>query len=387
MAKKLGIIGLGWFATLIAKSLSEKQSRATVMAGCDVDPDKRKDFKNKFSIEKVYENADDLINDNDVDLVLIATPPFMHAVLGRKALFAGKHVFFEKPGALSPEEMGDLINIARTNGLKTSIDYVMRRNPLYLILKRLCDSGIFGILERAHLENYAHDDHMPSEHWFWDYSKSGGIWVEHGVHFFDIVNWLIGPPKEVRAFNLRRSGKNLIDRVIGFALHKDDVMVSYYHGFTKPETIEKTVFYFTFERAYAEIHGWIPTRLVIDALISPEDEEYLSGKLLNEAKKNLPNIGVNLSKQKVENFGPGGKEFVGKGKIFRATSRVKFEFSLVQDRWVVYRACVLQNTMDLIDAIEGLKPSPDITLVDAKNSLEVACKMEKYAKINQLKHK
>jgi len=384
MAKNLGIIGLGWFATLIARSLNEKHGNATVIAGCDINSDKRKDFKYIFNIKKVYEDANDLINDADVDIVVIATPPFLHASLGKKALLAGKHVFLEKPGALKPEEMSDLINIAQEKGLKTSIDYVMRRNPLYLILKRLCDSKTFGMLERAHLENCAHDDHMPPTHWFWDYTKSGGIWVEHGVHFFDIVNWLIGPPKEVRAFNLKRTGENLIDRVIGFALHESDAIVSYYHGFTKPEVIEKTTFYFTFERAYAQLHGWIPTKLVIDALISLEVEDYLSGELLNEAKNYLPGIDVNLSIQNVANFDIHGNEFTSRGKKFSATSRIIFEYSLDQDRWVAYRACVLRNIMDLIDAIEGFKSSSDVTLIDAKNSLEVAFGMEKYVKNNQL---
>lgn len=380
MAKSLGIIGLGWFASLIAQSVSERPSKTTVLAGCDISPSKREEFKKRFNIKKVYDNAEDLINDADVDIVVIATPPYLHAELGKKALLAKKHVFFEKPGALTPNEMSELINIALKTGSKTTIDYVMRRNPLYLVLKRLCESNTFGLLERANLENYAHDDHMPPQHWFWDYSKSGGIWVEHGVHFFDIVNWLIGPAKSMRAVNLLRAGEKLTDRVLGFTIHDNDTIVSYYHGFTKPEAIEQTTFYFTFERAYAQIHGWIPTKLVIDALSNPDIDYYLKGPLLDEAKRFLPNTEVELSIRETKSYGQSGMKFAGRGKSFCATSRILYEYNLRQNRWEVYRLCVMQGIHDLIDSIEGEKFSPDVTLYDAHKSLEVAYGMEQYEK-------
>ncbi|TYP48719.1 Gfo/Idh/MocA family protein [Thermosediminibacter litoriperuensis] len=379
MAVNLGMIGLGWFANLIARSVSERgDGRAVVAAACDVDSEKLREFKSRFNVKKAYDNPDDLVGDPDVDIVIIATPPYLHASLGKKALLAGKHVFLEKPGALRPEELGELIEIAREKNLKTTIDYVMRRNPLYLMMKMICDSKAFGLLERADLENYAHDDNMPPQHWFWDYSKSGGIWVEHGVHFFDLINWLIGPPREVRAVNIKRSGENLTDRVLGFALHEDDAVVTYYHGFTKPEPFEKTTFYFTFERAYAEVYGWIPVRLVIDALATPETEEFM-GRVMEEARKFLPSIDIELTMEKISEYGEGRDVFSGRGKRFKASFRTRFEYTIKQDRWEVYRACVMRAIDDLADAVEGVKTSPAVTLIDARRSLEIACRMEEQA--------
>lgn len=217
------------------------------------------------------------------------------------------------------------------------------------------------MLERADLENYAHDDHMPPQHWFWDYAKSGGIWVEHGVHFFDLVNWLIGPPQEVMAVNIKRAKENLTDRVLGFALHKDGAVVTYYHGFTKPEPFEKTTFYFTFERAYAEVYGWIPVRLVIDALTTIDAEEFMKGKVLEEARKFLPGIEVELTVDKIAEYGEKGN-FSGRGKRFNASSRTRFEYAIKQDRWEVYRACVMRAIEDLAYAVEGEIASPSVTL-------------------------
>ncbi|MCG0275367.1 MAG: Gfo/Idh/MocA family oxidoreductase [Thermosediminibacteraceae bacterium] len=377
MAVNLGMIGLGWFSNLIARSVLEKGAgRMGVTAACDVNLEKLRDFKDRFHVKKTYNNPDDLISDENVDIVIIATPPYLHSSLAKKALLAGKHVFLEKPGALRPEELDELIEIAREKNLKTTIDYVMRRNPLYLIMKKICDAKPFGLLERADLENYAHDDHMPPQHWFWDYSKSGGIWVEHGVHFFDLINWLIGPPREVKAVNVKRSGENLTDRVMGFALHEDDALVTYYHGFTKPEPFEKTTFYFTFERAYVEVYGWIPVRVVIDALTTSEAEEFMKGQVMEEARKFLPGIDVELSVEKIAEYEEGCDVFSGRGKRFKASSRTRFEYTIKQDRWEVYRACVMRAISDLVDAVEGVKTSPTVTLIDARRSLEIACKME-----------
>jgi len=101
--------------------------------------------------------------------------------------------------------------------------------------------------------------------------------VEHGVHFFDLVNWLIGLPISAHGEKVPRQNVKLIDRVLGTAFHKDGAIVSYYHGFTKPEAFENTSFTFVFERAYARVEGWIPVKLTIDAMVTPEIEKLMMG--------------------------------------------------------------------------------------------------------------
>ncbi|HHY04404.1 MAG TPA: Gfo/Idh/MocA family oxidoreductase [Thermoanaerobacterales bacterium] len=376
MTINLGVIGLGWFSNLNAQTVIERKDfNLKISAACDIKKEKALAFGKKFNVKNIYQNPEDLIKDKDVDIVIIATPPYLHASIGKKALLEGKHVFFEKPGALRPEQIQELIDIAKQNKLKTTIDYVMRRNPLYFIIKRFCDEKIFGTLERAALENYAHDDHMPPHHWFWDYSKSGGIWVEHGVHFFDLVNWLIGPPDKVQAVNVRRKNHDLIDRITGLAIHNDDEIVNYYHGFTKPEPFEKTTFDFIFERAYAKVSGWIPEKLTIDCLVNSDIEAFVKGEVLRDSQNFLPEIDVLFSEKKIELY-KGNTFFAAKGKEFHATSRTIFEFTLKQNRWDVYRTSVITAVRDLADAVENKKQAPDVTLYDAKRALEIATGME-----------
>ncbi|MCF6095457.1 Gfo/Idh/MocA family oxidoreductase [Thermovorax subterraneus] len=379
MECKVGLIGLGWFAGIIAQAMKERgDGLLGLWAVCDIEPEKAKRFSERFGVGKVYGKPEELVRDPEIDIVAIATPPYLHFELSMMAFQAGKNVFLEKPGALSQDEMEELIKVCRQNGLKATIDYVMRRNPLYLVIKMINDSKIFGMLERAGFENYAHDDHLLPSHWFWDYEKSGGIWVEHGVHFFDIVNWIVGYPKKVMAMNVKREGFDLVDRVMGFCLHDGGAVVDYYHGFTKPEPFEKTTFSFTFERAYAKVYGWIPVRLEIDALVTEKNGGLLRGEVTEKAKAFLPGINVKLDVEKVEEY-ENEKFFTGRGKTFKATGRYRYVFSIEQDRWEVYRACVAEGLKDLAMAVKGQKTDCDVTLYDALDALKVALEMEKVA--------
>lgn len=369
----VGIIGLGGFARLISVALKESK-QVRVIAGADTDPHRIEKFKEETGIEKAHCNAVELLPDPEIDLVIIATPPVYHYDLGRLSLSSGKHVFFEKPGALTPDCMSELIALAKTKKVKASIDFVMRRNPLYSILKELCNMNLFGLPERAFLENYAHDDSLPPEHWFWDYEKSGGIWVEHGV-FFDLTNWLLGFPQKCQGDKIPRDSTGLVDRVLGTAYHNNNAVVSYYHGFTKPEEFENTYFSLIFERAYTKVKGWIPVKLVIDAMVDPEVEKYMMEDLLMKARAYLPGIDISLETRLLKNWDSNAM-FKGRGKEYKSTARVRFTYQLTKDRWQVYRACIRQGIEDLAQTIKGEKPRPDVTLDDAKKALDVAVMME-----------
>ena len=70
---------------------------------------------------------------------------------------------------------------------------MQRYNPLYHAVKALIDSALLGEFLHGYFENYAADEFLTPDHWFWDPAKSGGIFIEHGVHFFDLFEgWLGG---------------------------------------------------------------------------------------------------------------------------------------------------------------------------------------------------
>src|SRR5690606_14636556 len=102
-------------------------------------------------------------------------------------------------------------------GVRLTVDYVMRHNPFWDAAARLRRDGVLGRLLQMDLVNHAAGLDLPPDHWFWDPAQSGGIWVEHGVHFFDAFAWVAGAPGDVAASQAFARPDGAVDRVAALA--------------------------------------------------------------------------------------------------------------------------------------------------------------------------
>src|SRR5438477_4484053 len=138
------------------------------------------------------QHIDALLARDDINLVYIATPPFLHHPQAMKALQAGKHVICEKPLAMDLPQADEMIGLAQEKHLLVIANLMQRYNPLFEIIRRLVESKLLGEFLHGFFENYASDEPLGQEHWFWDRSKSGGIFIELGVTFFAMFTvWLV----------------------------------------------------------------------------------------------------------------------------------------------------------------------------------------------------
>jgi predicted dehydrogenase len=218
-----------------------------------------------------------LLGDDRVDVVIIATPPADHAPMALAAIAAGKHVFCEKPLATSLPEATAVVQAARAHRVRLSVDYVLRWNPLYRLLRRLPTlstpggAPMLGRLRHFAFHNLARDDHLPPDHWFWDPEASGGIFVEHGVHFFDAAAWLLGShPLEVQALEVPRAEDGPVDTAIAVARHPGGATATYTHIFAHPERAERQLTTLDWGFAHAVVSGWIPVELELQAWADPD---------------------------------------------------------------------------------------------------------------------
>jgi predicted dehydrogenase len=194
-----------------------------------------------------------LLDDPAIEVIHLATPPLLRAEIAVPALQAGKSVFCEKPLALSLREADEMLDTARRAGRSVGVNYVLRHHPAFEVVARLSASGLLGPLRTFSLQNFAQG--LPDDHWMWDTERSGGILVEHGVHFFDAYGQIAGAPEEVWGSAPRKEAVEVTVRYAGGAIGR------HYHEFAWPRQVERTHGIMFFEHGYIEIDGWIPERV------------------------------------------------------------------------------------------------------------------------------
>jgi predicted dehydrogenase len=304
-----------------------------------------------------------LLADPRVQVVAINTPPALHASMTLAAAAAGKHVFCEKPLATTMDDATAVLRAVRDARVRLAVDYVMRWNPLYGLLRHLGSltawSGpLLGRLRRFALENYAADEDLAPGHWFWDEAISGGIFVEHGVHFFDICDWLMGShPLAVQALQLRRPGGGPIDTVAATCSHEGGATSSFLHAFTHPNRAQYQSVTLDWGFAHGQLTGWIPVGLELEVWTDVQGLAVLehlpteSGELLKVPGFRLSGHET-LEVSQVETYGNHGP-WRARGESRDVSTRVRIRASLGGEpaKQYVYQESVRAGMVDLVSAI------------------------------------
>ena len=258
----LGIVGAGGFAGFLADATASMPSVA-LRAVADTRREAAQRLAAAYDARAVG-SWEELLSDDTVDAVVVATPPAGHAAIATAALEAGKHVLCEKPLALDDADARELVEAVERTGRVLVVDHVLRYNPLLRALTRLRGS-LLGPVQRFCFENDASDEDLGPDHWFWDETLSGGIFVEHGVHFFDAATMLLDrDPTSVQAVAARRPD-GPVDLVSATVAHGGDALATHTHSFTHAHRCERQLMRLDCGAAEVRVEGWIPVHAVIDA--------------------------------------------------------------------------------------------------------------------------
>jgi len=137
----VGIAGLGPWGSNLARNFNEL---ARLTWACDADEAKLAGAAARYPAAQATTRFEDILEDDGVDAVVVATPVPTHADLARKALEAGKHVFVEKPMALAADDAEELVALAEERGLVLMPGHLLLYHPGVAKLKELVDSGELG---------------------------------------------------------------------------------------------------------------------------------------------------------------------------------------------------------------------------------------------------
>ncbi len=185
---RIGLLGYG--------AIGHEHSRAVravdglvLTAVCDTSPERLSVAKDAAPGIMTTTSADELLERDDVDLVVVSTPPSTHADWALRAIDAGKHVVVEKPFAIRAAEADAVLSAARDAG-RLAVVYQNRRfDPDHLAVRRLVQSG--GLGEVFHVETFVGGYGHPCNLWHSDEGVSGGAFYDWGSHVLDQVLDLI----------------------------------------------------------------------------------------------------------------------------------------------------------------------------------------------------
>jgi predicted dehydrogenase len=269
------VIGAGGFARF-ASSQFVKRPGARLVGVYDPNAESIGSFQDVHPGTKTYETAKCVLADPEVDLVYIASPPFLHHEQSLAALKAGKHVICEKPAAIDLAHAHELSRCAEDNGLLFVVNLMQRYNPLYEAVERLIGTQMLGRFVHGFFENYASDEPLPPVHWFWDDARSGGIFIEHGVHFFDMFEGWLGNGRVASAQRLERQGHpGIWDIAQCEVIYDGNAPVHFFHGFNQPRILDRQQMRLQFERGDITLEEWVPNRLVLHAACTRTESEQL----------------------------------------------------------------------------------------------------------------
>ena len=197
---RVAIVGTGGIAHAHMDAYLQLKDRCRVVALVDIIPGKARRFMEEFGLScDTYEDHQEILPRQDIDLVDVCTPPFVHAQISINALKSGKNVVCEKPMAASLEECDAMLRARDESGKLLSIIAQNRFRKPIRDLKALLDSGIAGPVRHAEIDSFWWRDHCYSDLWWrgtWE-KEGGGCTLNHAVHHIDMLGWMMGLPARI----------------------------------------------------------------------------------------------------------------------------------------------------------------------------------------------
>jgi myo-inositol 2-dehydrogenase / D-chiro-inositol 1-dehydrogenase len=192
---RIGIVGSGRIARVHADAY-KNVARGGLVACTDVMPEVAATFAKDYGLE-VEPSLETLLARGDLDAVLIATPNAAHADQTIAALEAGRHVFCQKPIALTREDAARVVAAGAAHPDRVlQFGFMLRFTPPLDRVRQLIAAGAIGDVVASNASIFGWE---PSADWFYDRAQGGGVILDTMVHFADLVQWLIGGVESVYA--------------------------------------------------------------------------------------------------------------------------------------------------------------------------------------------
>ncbi len=191
------LVGAGRAGKVHANSLVYHVPAASVAGIVDAYPEALQDTGDQFGVDARFDSLEAALDGIEFDAVVITTPTFTHRSLAVLAAEVGKHVFLEKPMALTIAECDEIMGAAQRSGVLLQIGFMRRFAPEFVAAFERIQAGEIG--RPMMIKSLSHGPGLPPP-WALDLKKSNGLLAEVNSHDWDCTRWLMGSnPQRVYA--------------------------------------------------------------------------------------------------------------------------------------------------------------------------------------------
>jgi len=205
-----GIIGCGKVTEVKSGPAFNKVEGSRLVAVMRRNRDLAGDYARRHSIPRFYDNARDLIADEEVNAVYVATPPGSHAEYALMAINEGKPVYIEKPMAVNYAECQRINEAAGKKNVPVFVAYYRRTLPGFCKVKELIESGTIGNIRHVSIQLFkapTEDEKEGKPTWHVIPEISGaGHFFDLASHQLDYLDFLFGPVQKIRSFAINQGG-------------------------------------------------------------------------------------------------------------------------------------------------------------------------------------
>jgi predicted dehydrogenase len=196
---RVAALGMGWWSNVLADAV--KRSNKLEIAACFTrSADKRAAFAARYNC-RAAASYEEILKDSTIEAIINTTPNNVHLETTAAAAQAGKHVFLDKPVANTVREGQTIADACRKAGVVLAVGYQRRREIPFRWIKSEIDAGRFGKLVQAEC-NISRDRLGHFDLSSWRYTAAGmpgGVMLQIGIHYVDVLEFLMGPVEVVSA--------------------------------------------------------------------------------------------------------------------------------------------------------------------------------------------
>lgn len=198
---KIGLIGCGRISKNHFEAIAQIDG-ATIVTCCDVIEERAATAAKTYNVATYYTDHHALLDAEEIDAAIICTPSGIHPRIGIDVANKGIHVVTEKPMAISLKDADALVRACDDNKVQLFVVKQNRLNPSIQLLKKAIDKGRFG---RMFMANATVRWTRPQEYydlakWRGTWEFDGGAFMNQASHYFDLIQWLMGPVESVMAY-------------------------------------------------------------------------------------------------------------------------------------------------------------------------------------------